>query len=62
MFSCDAPGCSYEVFQQAGRNAEPVEGIRGQVSEIDSLGGRGDNFFACSREHVAPAIEAVLDA
>lgn len=59
LFSCDAPGCDVSRFQEAG--GEPVEGLQGNVFEVHEIGGQGEDWWACSRAHAGPALQAAIE-
>jgi hypothetical protein len=58
-YQCDAPGCS---ITNPGNPLDPPIGLRGSVAE--DTGGAGIatvRWYACSRDHIDLAIQAVLD-
>lgn len=57
-YVCDSPGCGKE---STGSKQDPPLGLFGKVDEHSQSGGTvGVEWFACSREHVGPAIAAAI--
>ena len=52
MFVCDAPGCSVE---RPGGDEHP-EGWSGKVNGQDGVYPRNMAWYACSDDHIGPAI------
>lgn len=57
-YICDAPGCNQESI---GSKEDPPLGLVGTVAEHGGGGGiTGVEWFACTSEHVGPAVAAAI--